>query len=158
MNQRWTGKTEGVLVVVPCGRAKIWIKCPAAGPVIAKDAYVGAPFKVNRAFAETFGSRWVILSAKYGFIWPEFEIPEPYEVTFKGKGLGCVSSEMLKFQVAKLGLDRYSRVIGLGGRDYRLRIEAAFSDLPVELNFPFAGLPVGKAMQAANREIAMRKS
>jgi hypothetical protein len=31
-------------------------------------------------FAERFGDAWVVLSAKDGFIPPEFTIPAPYEV------------------------------------------------------------------------------
>ena len=72
-----------VLVVVPCGMRKIWDMNPSAGPTPAKNAYVGAPFKVNRAYAEKFADRWVILSAKYGFIDLDFVIPENYDVTFK---------------------------------------------------------------------------
>ncbi len=37
-----------VLVIVPCGLSKIWDKNPNAGPMPAKDAYTGSPFKVNR--------------------------------------------------------------------------------------------------------------
>ncbi len=49
------------LVIVPCGRAKVWDKHPDAGPTQARAAYVGAPFVVNREYAETFGSAWVVL-------------------------------------------------------------------------------------------------
>ena len=50
------------LVIVACGARKIWDDNPNAGPTPAKDAYTGAPFKVNRRYAETFSDRWVILS------------------------------------------------------------------------------------------------
>ena len=58
----------GTLVIVPCGKSKIWDRDPDAGPTAARAAYVGSPFKVNREYAETFGEAWVILSAKYGFL------------------------------------------------------------------------------------------
>ena len=70
-----------ILVIVPCGQGKIWDTEPDRGPVAARDAYTGAPFKVNRAYAERFASYWVILSAKYGFIPPDYLIPGPYNVT-----------------------------------------------------------------------------
>jgi len=38
---------------------------------------------VNREYAEHFGDRWVILSAKYGFLNPEDTIEGTYNVTFK---------------------------------------------------------------------------
>ena len=41
-----------LLVIVPCGRSKIWSKHPNAGPTPAADAYTGAPNTVNRQYAE----------------------------------------------------------------------------------------------------------
>jgi len=49
-------KQPSTLVIVPCGRSKIWDKNPDAGPTVAKDAYAGSPFKVNRRYAERVGS------------------------------------------------------------------------------------------------------
>lgn len=40
-----------LLVIVPCGRAKIWSKHPEAGPTAAADAYIGGRFTVNREYA-----------------------------------------------------------------------------------------------------------
>lgn len=42
---------NSILVVVPCVRSKIWSKQTSAGPTLAKDAYTGSPFKVNRRYA-----------------------------------------------------------------------------------------------------------
>lgn len=84
------------LVIVPCGRSKIWDRHPALGPVPARDAYTGTPFRVNRPDAERFEDSWVILSAKYGFISPDFVIPSPYEVTFTRRSNGPISVERLR--------------------------------------------------------------
>jgi len=46
-----------LLVIIPCGQAKIWGKYPNYGLAKARDAYVGAPFRVNKNFAETFADR-----------------------------------------------------------------------------------------------------
>ncbi|MCP4886910.1 MAG: hypothetical protein GY904_09905 [Planctomycetaceae bacterium] len=146
------------LVIVPCGRSKVWGKHPANGPTVAKDAYTGSPFTVNRKYAECMGSQWVILSAKYGFIAPDFVLPGPYEVTFKRKSSGPVSSEVLKQQIVDIGLDNFTVVIGLGGKEYRAAITEAFEGSTVDLRFPFAGLPIGKAMQATKRAISQRRS
>jgi hypothetical protein len=145
-----------VLVIVPCGLSKIWDKNPNAGPTLARDVYTGSPFKLNRQYAERFGTKWIILSAKYGFILPDFEIPEAYEVTFKRKASNPVSRELLKMQVKDQGLEQFSMIIGLGGKEYRLAIDDAFQGQSVAINFPFAGLPIGKAMQAT--KIAILKS
>ena len=141
-------QSGGLLVIVPCGKAKIWAKFPQAGPVVAADAYVGAPFKVNRGYAERMGGDWLILSAKYGFLCPADIVPGPYETTFNREATGPVSPAVLREQVKQQGLGRYDEVIGLGGKKYRAAIEAAFEGTNVRPCFPFAGLPIGKAMAA----------
>lgn len=145
--------TSTLLAVVPCGRSKIWSKNPEAGPTPAADAYTGAPFTVNREFAEASGGDWVILSAKYGFLRPADVVPGPYEVTFKSPRTHPIGFDALRDQVRRMSLDRYSVVIGLGGKEYRAAIEAAFTGTPTALRFPFAGLPIGKAMAAAKQAI-----
>lgn len=144
---------KNVLVIVPCGRAKIWSKRPDAGPTPAANAYTGAPFTVNREYAEALGGEWVILSAKYGFLRPTDVIPGPYEVTFKSPSTGPIRIDTLRDQVRQMGLDRYAEVIGLGGKEYRAAVEGAFGGTSVTLRFPFSGLPIGKAMGATKLAI-----
>ncbi len=141
------------LVIVPCGQRKIWDRYPNAGPVAARNAYTGPLFKVNREYAEKFGDRWVVLSAKYGFISPDFTIPGPYNVTFKRKQTCPIPVATLSDQVRHQSLGQFQLVIGLGGREYVSVIRGAFAPWPVRLLFPFAGLPIGKMMQATRRAI-----
>ena len=141
----------GRLVVVPCGLAKIWDKEPGRGPTPAREAYTGAPFVVNRAYAERHGDAWAILSAKHGFVAPDEPIPGPYNVTFKRRSPEVIPAATLREQVRARRLDRYETVIGLGGREYQAAIRAAFEGTPVRLTFPFAGLPIGRMMQAIKR-------
>lgn len=145
---------KATLVIVPCGQKKIWDKVPTAGPTDAKDAYIGPPFRINRTYAEAFGDAWIILSAKYGFIDPTFTIPGTYNVTFKRKRTAPISTDELRAQVGEQKLGAFTTVIGLGGKEYRQAIEAAFAGTVTELCFPFSGLPIGKAMQAIKRAIA----
>ena len=93
----------------------------------------------------------MILSAKYGFLLTTDLIPGPYETTFNQRSTNPVGFEALRQQARKLNLDRYSVVVGLGGKEYRAAIEAAFVELAVTLQFPFAGLPIGKTMGATKR-------
>lgn len=144
-----------LLVVVPCGRSKIWSKHPNAGPTPAADSYTGAPFTVNRRYAAASGGDWVILSAKYGFLRPTDIVPGPYEVTFKAPSTGPIAVETLRVQVQQMGLGRYAEVVGLGGKEYRAAVEAAFRGTKVILRFPFSGLPIGKAMGATKRAIEL---
>ena len=140
------------LVIIPCGRSKIWDTNPHLGPTPAREAYTGAPFKVNREYAEVVGNRWIILSAKYGFIEPATPILQ-YEVTFKRKNTNPVSIATLRKQVADLGLADCDHVIAIGGKEYRAAVEQAFSGSAVKLTFPFSGLPVGRAMRAAKQAL-----
>ena len=57
---------DDVVVIVPCGQSKVWDEEPDRGPVRARDAYTGSPFKMNRTYAEAFASQWVILSVSTG--------------------------------------------------------------------------------------------
>lgn len=146
---------KGILVVVPCGQRKIWDKDPNRGPTPARDAYIGAPFKVNKKYAAHFAERWVILSAKHGFMSPDFIIPGPYNVTFKDRSTNPVSVSILRSQIQAQKLDRFETVIGLGGTGYRAILEQAFAASPARVCFPLAGLRSGKAMQAIKRAIEL---
>jgi hypothetical protein len=64
-----------LLVIVPYGQSKAWDKHPELKGVKASEAYIGVPFRINKAFAEKFADKWIVLSAKHGFIEPDFIIP-----------------------------------------------------------------------------------
>ena len=145
---------ESVLVIVPCGQGKVWDNQPQRGPVPAADAYTGPLFRLGRRYAERFGDAWVVLSAKYGFVTPDFPIPGPYDVTFKHPSSGPISRARLRAQVDELRLARYSIVVGLGGVAYRDAVTAVFTPSPVRLVFPFAGLPIGLMLHALKNALA----
>ena len=141
------------LVVVPCGKRKIWDRYPSAGPTKAQDVYIGAPFKVNREYAEKYSNRWVILSAKYGFIDPGFVISRDYDVTFKDASTNPISERALKEQIKRKALHSFDTVVVLGGRDYADVVYNAFGGLKVRVKAPVAGLPLGRAMGAVRKAI-----
>jgi hypothetical protein len=144
---------EDTLVVVSCGRMKIWGRQPHRGPTPARDAYTSDYFRVNRAYAEHFGELWVILSDKYGFIDPDFVVPEAYEVTFDNPKSGPISSEALREQVHDKGLARFKTVIGLGGRLYREKTEDAFVGTGASVRFPFTGQDIEQQKRRARQAI-----
>ena len=135
-----------ILVIVSCGKRKIWDTKPLTGPTKANDAYRGVPFSVNREYARKFSDRWVLLSAKYGFIDPNFEIPGNYNVTFKDPSTNPISVSQLKNQIKQKGLNTFDTVIVLGGRHYADAVSEAFSGLEVTIKRPLAGLRLGYAM------------
>ncbi|MCK4269837.1 MAG: hypothetical protein KAW93_05095 [Methanogenium sp.] len=127
---------SGTLVVVPCGKTKIWKKNPNHGPVMAKDAYTGTLFRLNRQYAEQFGDSWVILSAKYGLISPDTLI-EDYNVTFNDPSTNPAGPKQLREQVIGFGFCSFETIIALGGRTYRDHVRNAFSICNVEIICPF---------------------
>jgi len=71
------------LCIVPCGNRKIWDKNPNAGPTKVEHVYIGPFAKKCREYAMRFyPSSWCILSAKYGFLFPNDIVPIPYNVSF----------------------------------------------------------------------------
>jgi len=128
------------LVVVSCGKHKIWDVDPQAGPTPAKDAYQSTQFKVNREHAELCSDRWVILSAKYGFIDPDFIIPSNYDVTFGDPSTNPVATEDLVRQAKDMALDRFNKVVVLGNRDYSDRVRATLTGVGCEIVSPRVGL------------------
>jgi hypothetical protein len=146
-------RLANTLIVVPCGARKIWRDQPWRGAVTARDAYTSDLFRTNRDYAQMFGERWVVLSAKYGFIDPDFEIPGPYECTFNDPGTQTISFDELCRQRSELHLDQYERVVGLGGKEYRTIVAEVFGDTSADVTFPFAGLSIGLLLQATTRAI-----
>ena len=134
-----------ILAVVPCGKAKIWDRKPKAGETEAKDAYVGAPFRVNRKFVEKVADRWVILSAKYGFIDPNFVIPGNYNVSFKDPSTDPIDAEILEEQLKEKNLSGYDFVVALGGKDYASIVKEVFQSVS-RVVAPAEGLRPGNAM------------
>jgi hypothetical protein len=136
-----------LLVVVPCGQAKIWKKEPTHGPAKAKDAYIGPPFRVNRTFAERFADKWIILSARYGFIDPDFIIPEDYDVTFTKPSTNPITVDDVKKQLKDMkDLHGYDAVIALGGQDYTDIVKQVFMNFSRVL-LPTEGLPLPEIMR-----------
>lgn len=145
---------QDLLVIVPCGKAKVWDTRPERLAVAAQEAYTGAPFTVNIGYAKHFAQEWRVLSAKYGFLAPDQPITR-YNVTFKDtRSPDRIMVAALRRQITQQGLDRFPLVVGLGGSDYRAVIAEAFAPISTQLIFPFAGLPIGMAMAAVKKAIA----
>jgi hypothetical protein len=146
--------SDGRLVVVPCGTAKLWANNPHAGPTPARAAYVSPYFRNNLHYAETFGDACCILSAKYGFIAPDFVIPEAYEVTFKRKATKPITPAQLADQVRHQHLERFALVEVLAGSDYASSVRAAFRHSSVRISCPLEGFRLGEGWQRVNRALA----
>ena len=100
---------------------------------------------VNRAFAEKFADRWVILSAKYGFMNPDFVIPENYNAAFTRQTTNAIELAELKQQIRERRLGDYDVIVALGGEDYLSVIRQAFDNSP-KITALTQGLSAERAM------------
>ncbi len=115
------------LCIIPCGSRKIWDKFPNAGPTKARDVYIGPFATICRRYAEKFyPNDWCILSAKYGFVFPDTLIPGPYNVTFNNKKTSPISLSELKDHRRGKGLDRFEEYIVIAGINYVSMIMEVF--------------------------------
>ena len=97
------------------------------GPTPACKVYIGNYAKKCREYAEKFfPDDHVILSAKYGFLFPQEKIPGPYNVSFNVKSTKPVSIELLAGQAKEKGLTVYKRIVVVGGKNYVEVVKSAF--------------------------------
>lgn len=132
MRERFQMNQKGTLVIISCSARKIWDHQPSAGPTIAKNAYSSPVFAVSREYAEKFGGAWLVLSAMYGFIEPDFLIPGNYNVRISNPG--SISPGDLAAQVRDKGLGRFKKVEVLGSLDYFSATRAAFKSTDSEVH------------------------
>lgn len=116
------------LCIIPCGNTKIWDMNSNTGSTKARYVYIG-PFATKcRDYAEKFyPSSWCILSAKYGFLFPDDIVPGPYNVSFNDRKTKPVTANELSVQVLKKGLNNYDKIVVLGGTNYVEMVNEVFS-------------------------------
>jgi len=100
----------------------------------------------------------MILSAKYGFIRPDFVIPGNYNVTFAKPSTHPISVQELKRQVEDQGLRRYDEITALGGGDYVDRVRESFFSTHARIQAPFAGYTMGQQMHMINETMREEES
>lgn len=127
------------LCIASCGKSKIWDKLPQVGPTPARNVYVGPFSGACGRYAEKFypGS-WCILSAKYGFVFPDELIPESYNVSFNDRHSNPISAVELCKQAQEKGLLDYDRIVVMGGANYRQMMTIVFKGK--QLDFPLQGM------------------
>ena len=127
------------LCIASCGKSKIWDKQPQVGPTPARNVYVGPFSGACSRYAEKFHSgSWCILSAKYGFVFPDELIPESYNVSFNDRRSKPISADELSKQAREKGLLAYDRIVVMGGANYRKMMAVVFDGK--QLVFPLQGM------------------
>lgn len=135
---------ERVLVIVACSARKNDL-LPLV-PLPARLAYTGQAFRGAREYLESFGMRWVILSARYGILWPwsriEFyneRLPARVDRTRWAGAFGAMRRSQ---RVWLGGFDRY---VCLGGRAY---CDTAETILGRAVERPLAGMGIGEQLHS----------
>ena len=135
---------ETTLFMVACTRTKIWSEDPNAPPYIpARYAYRGKSFTDFvgwlEAKKETKSFRWLILSAKYGYIEPWHPIGN-YDVTFDDEKTGPISDGTLYSQVMyqkrwknNIPLKNFKTAICFGSKTYLEKVRKSFRDTDVQI-------------------------
>jgi phage tail protein X len=144
------------LVIIGCGKSKIWDKHHDIGPQKAEDIYTSGFAAAKRKYAQSQGCDWMILSAKYGFIRSDFIIPETYNVTFKDTSTHPISLPELKKQVEEQELGRYDEIAIVGGAEYIKATRAAFSGTRIRVDAPFERHRMGDQMHMMLEETRKR--
>lgn len=139
------------LCIVPCGSMKIWRRRPYTGPTKARDAYIGSFARTCIEYAERFyPNNYVILSAKYGFLFPDEIIPEDYNVTFNDPKTNPITVEELRKQAVKKGLTKYDEIVVVAGSNYVNIVKRVFPHKKIVT--PLKGLGSMGAMISAMKK------
>jgi len=145
------------IVIISCGKKKVWDKDPNTQAILAKDAYISNYFKLCKRYAERFSDKWFILSAKYGFINPDFVIPNNYDVKLKNSKDQTAFIGKLKKQAEELGIKNYNQIIVLTGKEYYHVIKVALEDFGLEINNPLEGLGIGNRQKIIKNALTINK-
>lgn len=122
----------GTLCIIACGKKKIWDEHPEAGSVAAENLYAGSFTRKSIGYAQKFHQdSWCILSAKYGFLYPNEVIQEPYNECFHNKTSHPITRDELSLQIRSMGLDKYEKIIVLGGKYYTRMVKKLFIEKEV---------------------------
>lgn len=108
-----------VLCIIACGKRKIWDENTFKGPVNAKELYTGSFTRKCVEYAEKFHKdSYCILSAKYGFLYPNETVDGPYDECFHLKDTNPITIEELQLEIKDKELDKYRTIFILGGKHY----------------------------------------
>ena len=110
-----------VLVITACTAEKLGNTPKVRAK--AKDMYQGRMFKLVRKLCERMGWDYVIISAKYGLIFPDEEI-EGYEQFLKTKQDREIIKPKVLSRLSKI-LPNYENILVIAGQNYRKIIQQA---------------------------------
>jgi hypothetical protein len=132
--------TVAVVHLVSCVSRKRSIRSPA------RNLYVSDWFVKARAFVESRGGPWYILSAEHGLVAPN-RLISPYERTLNTMKVGerRAWAKMVTAQLDAEGVQA-ERIVVLAGRRYREFLMPALSSMATSVEVPMEGLGIGEQL------------
>jgi hypothetical protein len=128
------------IYLVGCGAKK------APRVAQAKDLYLGDLFQKSRAYVESLGASWLILSAKWGTLHPDASI-RPYDESLNNKSREArFSWAVLVMLRLRLIISPGDRVVILAGEKYREFLIPELQELGAKVEVPLKGLGIGKQL------------
>jgi len=108
-------KGQKVLVITGCTKEKLGYNASTKAP--AKQMYQGRLFKTVRRFCETMNFDYIIVSAKYGLLFPD-DVIEGYETQLKNKEDVSKIQPFVEKRLVPL-LRNYDKIVVIAGKLYR---------------------------------------
>ena len=123
----------------------------------ARDLCVSTWFEKARAYVERTGSRWFILSAKYGLVSPD-QVLSPYELTLNSMSTTQrrAWAERVKRQMDK-SLPPTGHIVILAGSRYREFLIDYLRHRARAVRIPMRGRGIGSQLQYLTRALAKRR-
>ena len=117
-------KGERVLVITSCTKEKLGYSSKVKAP--AKDMYQGLLFRKVKEFCEINKFDYVIISAKYGLLFPG-EVIEGYEKVLKSKKDIKAIRPIVEEKLKKI-LNNYDKIVVIAGENYVKTLENLIDD------------------------------
>ena len=134
-----------VIQIVSC----VGQKQPVPAP--AKDLYISPWFRKARAYANSTGWPWFVLSAKHGLVHPD-EVIAPYDLTLNR--MPVANRRQWANQVLtqlRPHLDEVGSVVFLAGRRYCEFLEQPLRSRGLVVSIPMEGLRIGGQLRWLNK-------
>jgi hypothetical protein len=117
-------KGDKVLVITECTKEKLGYD--SSTKAAAKKMYQGRLFKAVKAYSEAMGFDYVIISAKYGLVFPN-DVIEGYEKVLQTKE-DIKNIQPLVEDKLRLLLKNYDRIVVISGEKYRNVLQNLWDD------------------------------
>jgi len=145
-------KGERVLVITACTKEKLGYTSKVKAP--AKNMYRGLLFKLVKEFCEVNNFDYVIISAKYGLLFPDDEI-EGYEKVLKTKKDVDAIRPIVEERLRKI-LDKYDKVVVIAGINYLKTLENVVDDRFYQVRGKGYGDICSKVKKALNAAVTRK--